>query len=685
MAQSERDGRERHRRFDAVLDGQSDGKNDVSWATAIRETFFGGLMRAVRQFKTPRVWLLIAVHAVVLALAYWLAFVIRFDFPLRPDDESDFWNSLCGVVSVQLVVFCFLGQFHGWWRYVTFSDLTALLKATGLSLIILAAASFFYHRFGHIPRSILVIDAMLVIGIFGAIRASWRMMREMFYPILLGKDCRWVLLVGTDLSNGILAHQIQSNYRLPYRVRGFLATDHVSSRTHIGQIPVLGDLENICEIAAAHRVKDILVVAGSLAGHRLRTLMEICDANGLNLKIIRSAEDRLAGDDHVPIRSVEINDLLGRDPVSLDAENIGKLITGRRVMVTGAGGSIGSEICRQLLNFEPASLILVGRGENRIFFVERELRGRHVSTVLHPCIADVTNRDRMEQIFKAHHPEVVFHAAAHKHVPLMEANVGEAIRNNVLGTKCVADLSDKYGVLSFVLISTDKAVHPTSVMGTTKQIAERYVHTLSQESATKYTVVRFGNVLGSAGSVVPIFKEQIRNGGPITITDPRMTRFFMTIPEASQLVLQAATMGSGGEIFVLEMGKPVKIVDLARDLIRLSGLPENAIEIKFTGCRPGEKLYEELYLEDEQTLSTSHPKLRAAYHRPYSLAEVRHAIAQLEKMVFEPEDVLRHKLREIVPEFHSPQDADEAAPAPTAANPGEKNKDRGEQKAKTCA
>ncbi len=258
----------------------------------------------------------------------------------------------------------------------------------------------------------------------------------------------------------------------------------------------------------------------------------------------------------------------------------------------------------------------------------------------------------MEQIFKQHRPEVVFHAAAHKHVPLMESNVGEAIRNNVFGTKCVADLADRYGVLSFVLISTDKAVHPSSVMGATKQIAERYVHTLSQESATRFTVVRFGNVLGSAGSVVPIFQEQIRAGGPITITDPRMTRFFMTIPEASQLVLQAATMGAGGEIFVLEMGEPVKIVDLARDLIRLSGLPEHAIEINFTGIRPGEKLYEELYFDDEETLPTSHPKLRAAYHRPYALAEVHRAIAQLERIVNDPEELLRRKLREIVPGIH---------------------------------
>ena len=364
----------------------------------------------------------------------------------------------------------------------------------------------------------------------------------------------------------------------------------------------------------------------------------------------------------LPIRDIEINDLLRRDPVVLDTDNISRLIEGRRVMVTGAGGSIGSEICRQILAFRPESLILVGRGENRIFAIERELREARSSTVLQACIGDVTNADRMEQIFKNHRPEVVFHAAAHKHVPLMEANVGEAIRNNVLGTKCVADLADRHGVLSFVLISTDKAVRPTSIMGATKQLAERYVHTLSQGSATQYTVVRFGNVLGSAGSVVPIFQEQIRRGGPITVTDPRMTRFFMTIPEASQLVLQAATMDAG-QIYVLEMGEPVKIVDLAHDLIRLSGLPEHAIEITFTGIRPGEKLYEELYFDDERMLATPHPKLRAAYHRPYALAEVRRAITQLERLLGEPDEQLRRRLREIVPEFKPTNDAaEEKAP-----------------------
>ena len=640
------------------------GSGDQSWNDFFRSAFGNGLHRLVRQSRTPRVWLLAGAHAVIFAAAYWAALFLAFDFVILPTYLRDFYQTLGWVVGVQLLIFGLLGQFHGWWRYVTFADLTALLKASLLSVVGVAVLKGLLYL--PIPRSMLVLDGMLLIGMLCAVRASWRMFREVFHPMLNSKDCRWALLVGTDLSNGILAHQIQSHFRLPYRVRGFLSTDASVAETHVGQIPILGPLENVSQISLAYGITDVLVVAGTLPGPRLRKLMEACESEKLNLKIIRPLEDRLGGDDHVPARDIEINDLLGRDPVSLDTENIDKLLEGRRVMVTGAGGSIGSEICRQIMAFRPQSLILVGRGENRIFAIDRELRGLRTPTTIYPCIGDVTNRERMEQIFRTYRPEVVFHAAAHKHVPLMESNVGEAIRNNVFGTKCVADLADRYGAVSFVLISTDKAVHPSSVMGATKQIAERYVHTLSQESATRFTVVRFGNVLGSAGSVVPIFQQQIRAGGPITITDPRMTRFFMTIPEASQLVLQAATMGAGGEIFVLEMGEPVKIVDLARDLIRLSGLPEYAIEINFTGVRPGEKLYEELYFDDEETLPTSHPKLRAAYHRPYVLAEVHRAVAQLERIVNDPEELLRRKLREIVPEFTSPSGhADEKQPVLT--------------------
>ncbi len=457
--------------------------------------------------------------------------------------------------------------------------------------------------------------------------------------------------MGTDHATGVLASQMQTSRELPYRVRGFLAMEDGAVGSRLGQIPILGRLEDVREVAAACAASTVLVTAGALAGPRLRNLMDACKESGLELKIIRPIQDRLGGDHRIPMRDIEISDLLRRAPVQLDMNIIGRLIEGRSVMVTGAGGSIGSEICRQLLRFNPRMLLLVGRGENRIFKIERKLRTIYAGAALQSCIADITDEARVRQLFAEYRPEVVFHAAAHKHVPLMEMNVGEAIRNNVGGTKIMAETAHEFGVRNFVFISTDKAVHPTSIMGVSKQIAERFVHAMSQTSSTCFTVVRFGNVLGSDGSVVPIFQEQIRRGGPITVTDPRMTRFFMTIPEASQLVLQAAAMGQGGEIFVLEMGEPVKIVDLARDLIRLSGLPEDSIEICFTGTRPGEKLYEELYFDDEETLPTAHPKLRAAYHRPYTLSEVRATIAQLQALIHAPEEELRRKLCEVVEEY----------------------------------
>jgi len=603
--------------------------------------------------SSRRVWLLATGHLVLFLAIYYAAFALRFEFRIPSDSMTVFWMSLPWVLGLKLVVFFASGHYQGWWRYVTFADLAALLRACVLSLLLLAMLDHFLWPY-QVPRSILIIDCMLGIVLLGALRASWRLFHEHFRPIFGKNNFQGALLVGDDHSSRLLAHQIHSRPELPYRIKGFLATDNIQKGTRWGRIPVLGVPEDVREIAASCGATEVLATAGALPGNRLRRLMDACHEAGLKLKIIPPIEDLFNGGDRIPLRDIDINDLLRRDPVKLDTEAIADLLDGRTVMVTGAGGSIGSEICRQVLKFRPKEIVLVGRGENRIFHVEMELRAKCMATELYPRIADVTDHQRMRQLFEEFQPEVIFHAAAHKHVPLMETNVGEAIKNNVSGTKCVAELADEFGAANFVLVSTDKAVRPTSVMGVSKQIAERYVHTMSQESTTKFVVTRFGNVLGSEGSVVPIFQEQIRRGGPITITHAQMERFFMTIPEASQLVLQAAAMGRGGEIFVLDMGDPVKIVDLAHDLIRLSGLPEHAIEVVFTGVRPGEKLFEELYFDDEETLPTSHAKLRAAYHRPYSLEEVREAIVELERLVHGPEEVIREKLREIVPEYRSP-------------------------------
>jgi FlaA1/EpsC-like NDP-sugar epimerase len=491
------------------------------------------------------------------------------------------------------------------------------------------------------------------------------------------QDLRRAVIVGSDTSGEGLARQIHAKPRLQYRIVGFLDPDKYKRGLEVGGIPVLGKPEEASQIALALGVQDVLVISGSLAGRHLRKLMEQCDQSGLTLKVLPAVDHLLNGHHgnghhangngnghlgtghrngqrRLPVRDVNINDLLRRDPIELDSQSISRLVKGRTVLITGAGGSIGSEICRQVLRFQPRALVMVERAENNLFQIHQELRSRSLETRVLPCIGDVTDKRRMSQLFRCYSPEVVFHAAAHKHVPMMEDHPGEAIKNNVFGTKRLADLAHQYRVESFVLISTDKAVKPSSIMGVSKQLAERYVHAMSQVSTTRFVVVRFGNVLGSAGSVVPLFQEQISCGGPITITHPEMERFFMTIPEASQLVLQAAAMGQGGEIFVLEMGEPVKIVDLAQDLIRLSGLAPDDIEIKFTGLRPGEKLHEELYLAEEETRRTPHPKVRVAYHRPYALAQVRNSILDLGKILHRAEPIIRRKLKEMVPEYSSP-------------------------------
>ena len=376
------------------------------------------------------------------------------------------------------------------------------------------------------------------------------------------------------------------------------------------------------------------------------------------------------------LRDVAIEDLLGREPVRLDMEVISSAMRGQVVLVSGAGGSIGSEICRQVCRFQPRALVLVERTENALFEVHRELEAAFPRVPVFPCVADVGDAPRMAGLFQEHRPTIVFHAAAHKHVPMMEWNAAEAVKNNVIGTKALADLSDAHRVERFVMISTDKAVNPTSVMGVSKRVAEIYIQALSVRSRTRFVTVRFGNVLGSAGSVIPIFRQQIEAGGPVTVTHPDMKRYFMTIPEASQLVLQAGMMGEGGEIFILDMGKPVRIADLARDLILLSGLkPDEDVEIRYTGVRPGEKLFEELSVASENVDRTRHPKIFVGRFRPHSWESVERQLAELEATVRRRPWDVRAKLREIVPEYR-PAPCEPAEPERLAGEPRPVNEAR---------
>ena len=598
--------------------------------------------------------LVVGVHLVSFLAAYLLAFALRFDFRFDAREVIAFWLTAPGVLMVKALVFYLTGQYRLSWRSVTFSDLASLIKAATWSLLAIFVLYYLIEPNRTLGRAIPLIDWANTILILGGLRAFHRMSREEFRFFYHPSGARKALIVGANQSGHNLARHLYTAEPPQYLVLGFL--DHDPKRVgslHAG-LPVLGSPQQAPQFAVRLDVKELLVMSGSLTGKELRELMENCTQVGVTLKVIPAMEDLVAGDFSVQIRDVDINDLLRREPVQLSGDAIATLLEGRTVLVTGAGGSIGSEICRQVLRFRPSRLVLVERAENNLFLIEQELKRSKTETELFACIADVTDAARIDQIFSLHQPALVFHAAAHKHVPMMESNAGEAIKNNILGTKQLAELADHHGVQEFVMISTDKAVNPTSVMGVSKQVAERFVHAFSEVATTKFVVVRFGNVLASAGSVVPIFQDQIRRGGPITVTHPEIERFFMTIPEASQLVLQAAVMGHGGEIFVLDMGESVRIVDLAQDLIRLSGLDPDEIEIEFTGLRPGEKLYEELYFDDEEMLPTPHPKLFVAYHRPYQLAEVNRLIEGLAAIVHEPIEVVCQRLQELIPEYMPP-------------------------------
>ena len=625
--------------------------NSQSTDSVQRINAFG---RILLHYRWP---LLFFGHTLVFLIAYWLAFALRFDFVVPPEYMIRFWWALPAVIGAKLIVFCGLKSFHGWWRHVTFRDLISLAQAVILSFFVVAAIDYFFD-FVSIPRSVMIMDAICTGVIVGLARSSWRIAREGLWPgIRLPKNCRGVLMITNSHDAVLLANQINSIPENAVRVVGLLTDNKQVVGDSRGGIPVLGTPEDARSLAPQYRATEIWSVAGGIPGRRLRKLRHGLEDLELAIKIIPPVLSTIGENGEIPIRDIDIRDLLQRDPVVLDTKRLSRELNGRRVMVTGAGGSIGSEICRQLLRFKPSELVLLDHRENSVFLIHQELKSLNpdesvdVSTELHPCVGDVLDQDRMRSLFAEHQPEYVFHAATHKHVGLMECNAGQAIKNNIFGSKVVADLAHEFDTTKFVLISTDKAVNPTSVMGVTKQIAERYINAMDQSSSTKFIVVRFGNVLGSNGSVVPIFKKQIAAGGPVTVTDERMTRYFMTIPEASQLVLQASAMGEGGEIFVLEMGEQVKIIDLARELVRLAGLPRTAIDIQITGSRPGEKLYEELYFDEEEMLETEHPKVRAAYHRNYTKSEVLAAIDVLGEYIGNSNAEIRAKLKEIVPEF----------------------------------
>ncbi|QDS96950.1 UDP-N-acetyl-alpha-D-glucosamine C6 dehydratase [Adhaeretor mobilis] len=603
-----------------------------------------------------RIPLLVIGHALVFVAAYWLAFLLRFDFSLDQNYQSLFLRTLPLLVIVKLATFYVAGHFHGWWRYVTFTDLVTLFRAATIATAILAGLDYFLFPY-QVPRSVVILDWGLTILAIGALRSVCRIALEQSLKSKSTQQTQRALIVGNSFECSRLGQLISSRPEWGYEVVGQIGLNGEAKKSRFAfNAQLAGSIDQLAEVAEEKNASVVLLRAGLLPGATLRQLMDDCTEAGLQLKVIPDLKDHLDGSHKVPMRDIEITDLLHRDPVQLDTSSINHLIEGKTVMVTGAGGSIGSELCRQIMKFNPHSLILLGRGENRIFKIDLELRALNTDTVIEARIASVTDERRMRAIFEAHRPDIIFHAAAHKHVPLMEENVAEAVQNNVLGTKTVADLANEFAVGTFVFISTDKAVNPTSVMGCTKQLGERYVMALAADTPTRFMVTRFGNVLGSNGSVVPLFKRQIENGGPITVTDARMTRFFMTIPEASQLVLQAAAIGEDGQIVVLDMGEQIKVIDMARDLIRLAGLPEHAIDIEVTGIRPGEKLYEELFDDHETTVDMPHPKLNAARYVRHTVGEVTGEIESLIGACGEGDEALRDVIRSIVLNYASSEE-----------------------------
>ncbi|MCA0150367.1 polysaccharide biosynthesis protein [Rossellomorea vietnamensis] len=493
------------------------------------------------------------------------------------------------------------------WEYASVGEMLAIVRAISWSIIVTALIQLIVK--GDIYVRVLGVTWMLHIILIGGSRFSWRMYRD--YYIKAKQEKKRALIIGAGAAGSMLVRQFMKNPEAEILPVGFVDDDPKKQKLQIYGVTVAGKTNDIPKLVEKLNAEMIIIAIPSMSKSEIQRVYQECSKTNAKTQIMPMLEDIVSGKVSVnQFRDVQVEDLLGRDPVELDTKSISEKVTGKTILVTGAGGSIGSEICRQVSKFKPKKLVLVGHGENSIYGIDMELRNKHKGDFdIIPIIADIQDRSRIFEVMSTHAPDVVYHAAAHKHVPLMEYNPKEAVKNNVIGTKNVAEAADTYGVNTFVLVSSDKAVNPTNVMGSTKRIAEMVIQNLDKQSRTNFVAVRFGNVLGSRGSVIPLFKRQIQAGGPVTVTHPDMTRYFMTIPEASRLVMQAGALARGGEIFVLDMGEPVKIVDLAKNLINLSGYTIEEIGIKYAGIRPGEKMYEELLGENEVHGEAVFPKI----------------------------------------------------------------------------
>lgn len=574
---------------------------------------------------------LIVVDSIIVLFSIYIGYF--FLYPIDNPFASSylFVSSLTIFLAHHAFAFYF-GLYKKVWEYASIRELVSIALAVSLSIIVVAAAQLVFT--GNVMLRALLITWMLHILLIGGSRLSWRVVRDTFILGTKQMNKKRTLIIGAGSAGMMVARQLLKNYDSPLHPIAFVDDDKNKAGLEILGLRVLHDSTQLKEHVANNEIDHIIIAVPSADKTTSTLLKQLAVDTGVKVQAMPLIEDLLTGKVTVSdIKDVQIEDLLGREEVQLDLNAISEKLTDKTILVTGAGGSIGSEICRQVLRFNPKQLLLLGHGENSIYLIDMELREKvPQGTKIIPIIADVQDRERIFSMMEEYRPDVIYHAAAHKHVPLMEANPFEAVKNNIYGTKNVAEAADTFGIGHFVLVSTDKAVNPPNVMGATKRFAEMIVQNLAKTSNTKFAAVRFGNVLGSRGSVVPLFKKQIAAGGPVTVTDPEMTRYFMTIPEASRLVIQAGTLAKGGEVFVLDMGEPVKIVDLAKNVIQLSGYSVEEIGIRFSGIRPGEKMYEELLDPAEIQKGFVFPKIHIGRATPIIASELSYVLEKLPMM-----------------------------------------------------
>ncbi|MFA4934047.1 MAG: nucleoside-diphosphate sugar epimerase/dehydratase [Candidatus Omnitrophota bacterium] len=600
-------------------------------------------------FKSRRL-IIITIHLALVICAYILAFYLRLDFKIDNSSWQVIIKTLPVFAAIKMIIFGYFGLYSGLWRYASIDDIWRIIKAHILAIFCFTAVVVFIPYFNGFPRSVFILDGVISFCFVAGIRFVTRLFREKFRPVLESKRKR-AIIIGAGEAGVMVLREARINPNTNMEIIGFIDDDRNKKNLRIQGVGILGACNDIASIVEKYGIDEIIIAIPSAKGEVIRNIISRCQIPSVKIRIVPGLQKILNGDLEVKPRDIKPEDLLGRETVNIDEKEIKDYLFDKVVLVTGAGGSIGSSLCRQIMNFSPREILLFDHNENNVYYLGIEFLTKYPKIKFKTIIGDIRDIGLLKKVFSLYKPQVVFHAAAHKHVPLMEENPAAAVKNNIIGSRNLIYASDHYKVERFIFISTDKAVNPKSVMGITKRVAEMVLQSKARMSKTKFMAVRFGNVLGSDGSVVPLFKKQIEEGGPVTLTHPEVKRYFMSINEASQLVLQAGAMAKAGEIFILDMGEQIKILDLAKELIALYGLkPEEDIKIKFIGLRPGEKLFEETLLNSEKDKATKADKIYIAQSDSFDPRVLRRKIKELERTagVMDGAATVK-KLREIIP------------------------------------